>query len=80
MRQLQPLQRAGPGRQRRRRPVRGPWFERLINWRMYKEYSGGLMAEQASHQVGMADWAFESEPVSVMGTGRIGYWKVGRAT
>ena len=34
-----------------------PKFERLINWRMYKEYSGGLMAELASHQIDVANWA-----------------------
>src|SRR5271157_4342180 len=32
-----------------RRPVPEPTLERLINWRMYKEYSGGLLAELASH-------------------------------
>lgn len=61
-----------------RRPVRDPKFERLINWRMYREYSGGLMAELASHQVDVANWAFGAEPVSVMGTGGIDYWKDGR--
>ncbi|MEJ2008448.1 MAG: Gfo/Idh/MocA family oxidoreductase [Acidobacteriota bacterium] len=61
-----------------RRPVRDPKFERLINWRMYREYSGGLMAELASHQVDIANWAFGEEPLSVMGTGGIDYWKDGR--
>lgn len=32
-----------------RRPVCDPKFERLINWRVYREYSGGLMAERASY-------------------------------
>ena len=41
-----------------RRPVPDPKFERLINWRMYKEYSGGLLAELASHQIDVANWAF----------------------
>ncbi len=61
-----------------RRPVRDPKFERLINWRMYREYSGGLMAELASHQVDIANWAFGAEPLSVVGTGGIDYWKDGR--
>lgn len=61
-----------------RRPVRDPHYERLINWRMYREYSGGLMAELASHQVDIANWAFGAEPLSVMGTGGIDYWKDGR--
>lgn len=63
-----------------RRPVADPQYERLINWRMYKEYSGGLMAELASHQIDVANWAFDTEPVSVVATGGIDYWKDGRET
>ncbi len=63
-----------------RRPVPDPKFERLINWRMYKEYSGGLLAELASHQIDVVNWAFDSEPVSVYATGGIDYWKDGRET
>ena len=61
-----------------RRPVPGPKFERLINWRMYKEYSGGLLAELASHQLDVSNWAIGAEPVSVVATGGIDYWKDGR--
>ena len=63
-----------------RRPVPDPKFERLINWRMYKEYSGGMMAEFASHQLDIANWAIGAEPVSVFATGGINYWKDGRET
>jgi predicted dehydrogenase len=63
-----------------RRPVPEPRYERLINWRMYREYSGGLMAELASHQIDVANWAIGAEPVSVVGTGGIDYWKDGRET
>lgn len=59
-------------------PVPDPKFERLLNWRVYREYSGGLMAELGSHQVDVADWAFQSEPVSVVGVGGLDYWKDGR--
>ena len=61
-----------------RRPVPDPKFERLINWRMYKEYSGGMLAELASHQIDVANWAFGAEPLSVIATGGIDYWKDGR--
>jgi predicted dehydrogenase len=61
-----------------RRPVADPKLERQINWRMYKEYSGGLMAELGSHQMDIAAWAFGSDPRSVMGQGGIDYWKDGR--
>jgi predicted dehydrogenase len=63
-----------------RRPVPDPKYERLINWRMYREYSGGLMAELASHQIDVANWAIGAEPVSVVATGGIDYWKDGRET
>jgi predicted dehydrogenase len=63
-----------------RRPVPDPKYERLINWRMYREYSGGLMAELASHQIDVANWAIGAEPISVVGTGGIDYWKDGRET
>jgi predicted dehydrogenase len=63
-----------------RRPVPDPKFERLLNWRMYREYSGGLMAELASHQIDVANWAIGAEPASVVGTGGIDYWKDGRET
>jgi len=63
-----------------RRPVPDPKFERLINWRMYREYSGGLMAELASHQIDVANWAIGDKPISVVGTGGIDYWKDGRET
>jgi predicted dehydrogenase len=63
-----------------RRPIPDPKYERLINWRMYKEYSGGLLAELASHQIDVANWAIGSEPISVVATGGIDYWKDGRET
>jgi predicted dehydrogenase len=63
-----------------RRPVSDAKYERLINWRMYREYSGGLMAELASHQIGVANWAIDAEPISVLATGDIVYWKDGRET
>src|SRR6202163_1201941 len=37
-----------------RRPVPDPnnkALERLINWRMYREFSGGLLAELGTHQI-----------------------------
>lgn len=61
-----------------RRPVPDPKFERLINWRMYKEYSGGLAAELGSHQIDVANWVFGAIPESVIGSGGIDYWKDGR--
>lgn len=61
-----------------RRPVPDKKFERLINWRMYKEYSGGLAAELGSHQIDIANWVFGALPESVIASGGIDYWKDGR--
>lgn len=63
-----------------RRPVpkEHPELERKINWRLYKEYSAGLMTELASHQLQVGNWIMGESPVSVMGAGSINYWKDGR--
>jgi len=64
-----------------RRPVPNPGdqaLERLINWRMYREYSGGLLAELGTHQILFALEVFGAMPVSVIGNGNIAYWKDGR--
>lgn len=66
-----------------RRPVPDPHdakLERLINWRMYKEYSLGLMAELGSHHIAFANEIFGGMPESVVGSGGIDYWKDGRET
>lgn len=61
-----------------RRPVPSPELERHINWRLYKEYSKGLMTELACHQIQIGTWAMQSIPEKVMGHGAITYWKNGR--
>ena len=61
-----------------RRPVPSPELERKINWRLYKDYSCGLMTELASHHIQVANWVLGKTPVSVMGTGSINFWKDGR--
>lgn len=63
-----------------RRPVADPKLERMINWRMYREYSGGLVAELCSHQIDFANWVLQETPKQVMGVGGIDYWKDGRET
>lgn len=63
-----------------RRPVPSPELERQINWRMYREYSGGLMAELLSHQMDFINWAFNTHPEEVYATGGIDFYKDGRET
>lgn len=54
------------------------WTWRKNNWRLFKEFSGGLTAELASHQIDVADMMFGSHPEFVMGVGGIDYHKDGR--
>ena len=63
---------------RREVPAGKPELERQINWRLYNEYSCGVMTELASHQIQVANWAKQALPVSVRGVGSINYWKEGR--
>jgi predicted dehydrogenase len=63
-----------------RRPVSDPTLERNINWRMYREYSYGLLAELSSHQIDFVNWFLKSQPEKVTGFGGIDYWKDGRET
>jgi predicted dehydrogenase len=63
-----------------RRPVPAGYTDRQINWRMYKEYSGGLPAELLSHQIDFINWAFKTHPDEILGTGGIDYYKDGRET
>lgn len=63
-----------------RNPVPDPSLERQINWRMYRQYSGGLMAELCAHQIDIVNWILGTPPVKVMGMGDVNFWKDGRET
>jgi predicted dehydrogenase len=59
-----------------------PWgypdLEHLINWRLYWDYSLGLLAELGSHQVAIANWFFGAVPDAVVGHGGIFRYQDGR--
>ncbi|MFN0118983.1 MAG: Gfo/Idh/MocA family protein [Blastocatellia bacterium] len=68
-----------------RRPVPVPksdpgWLklERKLNWRLYKAYSAGLMAELGSHQMDVVNWFLGAHPRRVMASGGIEYFRDGR--
>jgi predicted dehydrogenase len=61
-------------------PVNDPKMERAVNWRMYKEYCGGLLSELCAHQIDAVNFMLDSHPVKVIGMGGINYWKDGRET
>ena len=63
-----------------RKPVNDPKMERAINWRMYKEYCGGVLSELSAHEIDIVNWMQDSHPLKVAGFGGIDYWKDGRET
>ena len=65
---------------RRAVPADRPELERQINWRMYREYSGGMVAELMSHQIDFVNWITGDHPARVSGQGGIDHYKDGRET
>ena len=61
-----------------RRPLPDPSLERKINWRLYRDYSGGLLTELATHQLQVGNWAMKMIPDMVVGMGDIVFWDDGR--
>ncbi len=63
-----------PGWRMRQYPER----QRERNWRLFREFSGGLTAELASHQIDVATWIFGHEPEFVVGVGGLDFMHDGR--
>ena len=59
-------------------PDPGGKLEHLINWRLYRETSGGLGTELGSHHIDIANWVFGEQPESVLGTNSICVYHDGR--
>lgn len=66
------------GSWRRAVPGNDPKLERLLNWRLYRSYSRGLMAELGSHQIDVTNWFTGLHPTAVVGIGGIDHYKDGR--
>jgi len=61
-------------------PVSDPKLEHSVNWRMYRAYSGGPLAELCAHQIDAVNFMLDAHPQKVIGIGGIDYWKDGRET
>jgi predicted dehydrogenase len=48
-----------------------PTWDHLANWRLYRKYSQGLVAELGGHQIGTANLFLGSWPTAVLGSGGI---------
>jgi predicted dehydrogenase len=55
-----------------------PTFDHLVNWRLYRQYSRGHMAELASHMVAITDWFFGADAEAAVGSGGVHRFKDGR--
>ncbi|MGH9802459.1 MAG: Gfo/Idh/MocA family protein [Blastocatellia bacterium] len=55
-----------------------PDWEHLVNWRLYKQYSEGLVAELGSHLITATNWFFGSAPTAAYCTGNIARHNDGR--
>ncbi len=58
-----------------RRKAPSPQWERLLNWRLYRDYSAGLMGELGSHHLHVTNWIMDAPPTSCIGYGSVNYWK-----
>lgn len=63
-----------------RRPVPDSQYERLINWRLYHQWSLGLIAELGSHHMDIANWAMGAHPTAAQASGSICCYYDGRET
>ncbi len=48
---------------------------RLRNWRWFKRYGAGPIADLGSHQIDIFSWIFRTNPKSVIASGGIDYYK-----
>ncbi|HTU50676.1 MAG TPA: Gfo/Idh/MocA family oxidoreductase [Acidobacteriaceae bacterium] len=61
-----------------RREVPNPSLEHLMNWRLYRESSGGLLEELGSHHIDIANWVFGEQPQTLLGSSSIAVYHDGR--
>ena len=55
-----------------------PDWEHLLNWRVYRKYSEGLLCELGSHQLTAANWFFGATPKAVYTSAGTYQYKDGR--
>lgn len=50
-------------------------MDQFRNWRWYRRYSGGPIADLGSHQIDIFSWFLKAHPSSVMASGGIDYYR-----
>ena len=61
-----------------RKQVEDPKWERVLNWRMYREYCGGILTELLTHQIDMVLDILGTMPVKGSCAGKIMVYNDGR--
>ncbi len=61
-----------------RKELEDPKLERLLNWRMYREYCGGIITELLAHEIDMMMDLLGTSPVQGACAGQIMVYKDGR--
>lgn len=49
-------------------------MEQFLNWRWYRKYSGGPIADLGSHQIDVFNWFLKARPKSVLAAGGLDYY------
>ncbi len=49
-------------------------MDQFRNWRWYRKYSGGPMADLGSHQIDVFNWFLKTTPKAVLGSGGLDYY------
>ncbi len=49
-------------------------MEQFRNWRWYRTYSGGPLADLGSHQIDVFNWFLKTRPAAVMASGGLDYY------
>jgi predicted dehydrogenase len=57
-----------------------PDLKKMVNWRIYEQYSAGLVSELATHHIEVVNWMMGTPPARVIATGGTDYWKDDRDT
>jgi len=50
-------------------------MQRFRNWRWYKKFSGGPIADLGSHQIDIFNWFLNAQPRTVMASGGLDYYE-----
>ncbi|NOZ23018.1 MAG: Gfo/Idh/MocA family oxidoreductase [Planctomycetes bacterium] len=50
-------------------------MKQFRNWRWFKKYSGGAIADLGSHQIDIFNWFLATEPKTVLASGGLDYYK-----